>query len=84
MLLVAPPVATGAWRVDDLVAAISETFALAQIRAVEPGQLDPTPYAQLLPATVLPAGAQPISITTDLSINNDLTLSAGPFRPARG
>jgi hypothetical protein len=84
MLLVAPPVATGAWRVDDLVAAISETFALAQIRAVEPGQLDPTPYAQLLPATVLPAGAQPISIATDLSINNDLTLSAGPFRPARG
>ncbi len=84
MLLVAPPAATGAWQLDDLVAAISETLSMAKIRAVEPGQLDPTTYAQLLPATVLSAGARPISIATDMSANNDLTPSASPFRPARG
>lgn len=84
MLLVAPPATTGAWKLDDLVAAVSETLAMARTRAVEPGRLDPTTYAQLLPATVLPAGARPISIATDLSANNDLTPSASPLRPARG
>ncbi|MGP3690087.1 hypothetical protein ACTVZO_36235 [Streptomyces sp. IBSNAI002] len=70
MLLVVPPVRTGAWREDDLVAAVTETFGLARARAVEPAHLDGTAYAQLLPATVLPAARQPITLTTDLALCN--------------
>ncbi|MGW1992768.1 hypothetical protein [Embleya sp. NPDC001921] len=70
MLLVVPPTTTGTWAWDDLVAAIEETFELATIRAVEPGHLDDTAYAQLLPATVMSATRQPITIGTDLAIAN--------------
>jgi hypothetical protein len=70
MLLVVPPRRTGAWQTEDLVAAISETFDLAKLRAVEPAHLDDTAYAQLLPATVLSATPQPITISTDLAIAN--------------
>jgi hypothetical protein len=70
MLLVAPPVKTGTWNVDDLIAAVHETFDLAKARAVEPEHLDDTAYAQLLPATVMSATRQPITISTDLSIAN--------------
>jgi hypothetical protein len=70
MLLVTPPVRTGTWRTDDLLAAINETLDLAKSRAVEPVHLDNTPYAQLLPATVMSATRQPITISTDLAIAN--------------
>jgi hypothetical protein len=70
MLLVVPPVRTGAWKVDDVVAAVNETYDLARLRAVEPQHLDTTAYAQLLPATVLSAPAQPITIGTDLALGN--------------
>ncbi|MGE5830970.1 MAG: hypothetical protein ACM30G_21795 [Micromonosporaceae bacterium] len=70
MLLVVPPVRTGAWQVDDLVAAITETFELARLRAVEPEHLDDTAYAQLLPATVMSATRRPITISTDLAVAN--------------
>ncbi|MEV0385939.1 hypothetical protein [Nonomuraea sp. NPDC050643] len=70
MLLVAPPVTTGAWRWEDLVAAVGETFELARSRAVEPAHLDGTAYAHLLPATVLSATRRPITISTDLAVNN--------------
>ncbi|MCO6008135.1 hypothetical protein NE236_24445 [Actinoallomurus purpureus] len=70
MLLVVPPVRTGSWQVDDLVAAVTETFDLARTRLVEPAQLDGTGYAQLLPATVLSATHQPITISTDLAVAN--------------
>jgi hypothetical protein len=84
LLLVAPPAQTGAWSWDDLVTAVGETLDLTRIRTVEPGLIDGTPYAQLLPATVLSAAAQAITVTTDLSLNNDTPLGTGPFRPARG
>jgi hypothetical protein len=84
MLLVAPPVQSGSWSWDDLVAAVSETLDLARVRAVEPGQLDGTPYAQLLPATVLSAAARAITIGTDLALNNETPLARGPFRPSKG
>jgi len=89
MLLVAPPVRTGTWKFDDLVAAVGETLDLTRTRAVEPGQIDTTAYAQLLPATVLPVAAHPITISTDLAANNagqpaSLGQHAAPFRPARG
>lgn len=70
MLLVVPPERTGTWRVEDLVAAVIETFDLARTRLVEPAHLDDTGYAQLLPATVLSATSQPITISTDLAIAN--------------
>jgi len=84
MLLVVPPARTGTWKVDDLVAAVLETLDLARTRAVEPAQIDGTGYAQLLPATVMAAAARPITIATDLSVNNDTPLVSGPFRPPRG
>jgi hypothetical protein len=70
MLLVTPPERTGSWRWDDVVAAVNETLDLAKMRAVEPEQLERTPYAQLLPATVMTATPRPITISTDLGINN--------------
>jgi hypothetical protein len=70
MLLVGPPVRTGGWSLDDLVAAVNETFDLARTRLVEPHQLDDSGYAQLLPATVLSATRQPITISTDLATAN--------------
>jgi hypothetical protein len=70
MLLVVPPVRTGTWNPDDLLAAIAETYELAQLRAVEPEHLDDTAYAQLLPATVLSATRRPITISTDLAVAN--------------
>lgn len=70
MLLVSPPVRRGTWNADDLVAAINETFDLARTRAVEPAHLEDTAYAQLLPATLLSATVQPITISTDLATAN--------------
>lgn len=70
LLLVVPPVRTGAWDTDDLLAAIADTYELAQLRAVEPGHLDDTAYAQLLPATVMSATRRPITISTDLAVAN--------------
>jgi len=69
MLLVTPPKQDG-WQDGDLVAAITETFDLARLRAVEPAHLDNTAYAHLLPATVLSATRQPITISTDLAVTN--------------
>jgi len=70
MLLVVPPVRTGTWSVDDLVAAVTETYELAQLRAVEPEHLDDTAYAHLLPATTMSATRRQITISTDLAIAN--------------
>jgi hypothetical protein len=70
MLLVSPPVRTGAWNNDDLLAAITETFEMARQRAVEPAHLEGGAYAQLLPATLLSATTRPITISTDLAIAN--------------
>jgi hypothetical protein len=70
MLLVSPPVRAGTWRFDDLVAAVIDTFDLARTRLVEPAHLDHSAYAQLLPATVMSATRQPITISTDLAVAN--------------
>ncbi|MEU8359910.1 hypothetical protein AB0C27_28240 [Nonomuraea sp. NPDC048882] len=70
MLLVTPPAKTGTWNGDDLITAVGETLDLAKTRAVEPGHLDNTAYAHLLPATVMSATRQPITISTDLAISN--------------
>ncbi|HEX8208199.1 MAG TPA: hypothetical protein VF587_19205, partial [Solirubrobacteraceae bacterium] len=72
MLLVVPPERRGEWRWDDLVATLHETLDLARQRAVEPADVDGTPYAQLLPATVMAATVRQVSIATNLAVNNDL------------
>jgi hypothetical protein len=70
ILLVTPASASGAWQWDDLVGAINETLDLAKKRTVEPSQLDATPYAPLLPATVMAMTLYGISITTSLAAAN--------------
>jgi hypothetical protein len=72
MLLVVPPVRdpAGHWVPGDLVDAVTETFDLAKSRAVEPEHLDGTPYAHLLPATVLSATRRQITVSTDLALAN--------------
>jgi len=70
ILLVTPASASGAWQWDDLVGALNETLELAKKRSVEPTQLDATPYAPLLPATVMAVTLYGISITTSLAAAN--------------
>lgn len=70
ILLVTPASASGAWQWDDLVGALNETLDLAKKRSVEPTQLDTTPYAPLLPATVMAVTLYGISISTSLAVAN--------------
>jgi hypothetical protein len=70
ILLVTPAAASGNWQWDDIVGALNETLDLAKKRAVEPTQLDNTPYAPLLPATVMAVTLYAISIATSLSAAN--------------
>jgi hypothetical protein len=53
MLLLTPPLTPGVWQWKDVVDSLSETVDLAKVRAVEPRHLDDTPYARILPATIL-------------------------------
>jgi hypothetical protein len=73
MLLVTPPSFTGSWKWPDLVDALNETLDMAKKRAVEPSQVDGTPYARVLPSTIMAATLYQISISANLSINNNLT-----------
>ena len=70
ILVVTPATADGVWHWEDLVAALNETLDLAKVRAVEPADTDPTPYARLLPATVMAVTVHGISITTALAAAN--------------
>ena len=72
MLLMVPPQLTGAWKWDDLVGGVRETFAMAQKRGVEPAHLDGSPYAQFLPATLMAVTLNQISIATNLAISNNI------------
>ena len=76
ILLVTPASNTGNWVWEDLVGALMETLDLAKKRAVEPTQLDSTPYAPLLPATVMAATLHGITISTSLSVANGVMRSA--------
>lgn len=70
MLLVTPPAFDGAWGWQDLVDALRETLEMARKRAVEPVQVDATPYARFLPATVMAVMLYQISIAANLAVNN--------------
>jgi len=52
LLLAVSPEINGHWAWDDLVDIVSDTFARARRRAVEPDQVLTTAYAQLLPAII--------------------------------
>lgn len=72
MLLALPPVLRGNWVWDDLVAMLNQTLDDAKKRGVEPGQIDASNYAQLLPATLMAVTLYQITIGTNLAINNKL------------
>jgi hypothetical protein len=75
ILLVTPGTANGRWVWDDLVGALNETLDLAKKRAVDPDQLDATPYTPLIPATVMAATLYGITISTSLSVANGVLRS---------
>ena len=70
LLLVTPATGNGSWMWDDLLGAVYETLDLAKKRAVEPVQLEATPYTCFLPATVMAVTYYGISITTSLAAAN--------------
>ncbi|MEU1268500.1 hypothetical protein [Streptomyces sp. NPDC005799] len=74
MLLVTPTDFRGRWRWDDLIGALNETLDLAKRRAVEPADLDDSPYAPFLPATVLATQLQQLTIAADLAFNNKIAI----------
>jgi len=77
ILVVTPASANGQWQWDDVVGALHETLDLAKKRAVEPTQLDNTPYAPLLPATTMAVTLYAISIGTSLSVANGALQNLG-------
>ena len=80
ILLITPASASGHWEWADLVGALNETLDLAKTRAVEPAQIDGTPYTMLLPATVMAVTLYGISITTSLAAANGVfrTMQVAP------
>ncbi|MEV6911462.1 hypothetical protein [Amycolatopsis sp. NPDC051071] len=70
MLLVVPPVLdpAGNWTPELLLEAIEETFDLAKTRAVEPDHLEGTALGQFLPATMMSAVRDQVTISTDLAV----------------
>jgi hypothetical protein len=70
ILVVTPATGTGSWQWDDVLAALNETLDLAKIRTVDPTAVDATPYAMLVPATIVAATMYGISISTSLDAAN--------------
>ncbi|MGW6621973.1 hypothetical protein ACWF99_12115 [Nocardia sp. NPDC055002] len=70
MLLLTPATWNGAWSWDDIVTGITDTFALARIRAVEPAQLDDTTLAQFLPATVATVAVSGLVMAANFALVN--------------
>ncbi|MCB9081827.1 MAG: hypothetical protein H6555_08975 [Lewinellaceae bacterium] len=69
--LLAVPAASGDnWQWDDLTAAVREAFVMARKRVVEPSQLEATPLARFLPATIAAVTFRGISISNNLAVNN--------------
>jgi hypothetical protein len=71
-LLVTPPRMDGTWQWSDLLGALEDTFALAKVRAVEPTQIDATPYARFLPATTSAVTLHGLSIAANYARVNDV------------
>jgi len=72
MLLAMPSIFRGHWEWSDLVSSIIETFEMARLRAVEPTMVDDLPYARFLPATMMTVTTYLLTISTNLSVNNQM------------
>jgi len=73
MLLVTPSEFEGEWSWENVVNTLHETLDIAKLRAVEPVQIDRTPYAQFLPATVSSVTIHPfMAIALNYAVNNGL------------
>ncbi|HEV2251672.1 MAG TPA: hypothetical protein VGS06_00615 [Streptosporangiaceae bacterium] len=77
ILLVTPATASGTWQWDDLVGALNETLDLAKVRAVEPADIDQTPYSMLVPATITASTMYGISVVTSLAAVNGMMRQLG-------
>ncbi len=69
-LLMLPSDFRGGWRWQDIVDGLNETLDAAKRRAVEPGQLDATPYALFVPATLASTMHHPLSIALNYAVVN--------------
>lgn len=72
MLLAMPSAFRGHWEWQDLLDTLKETYEMAQLRAVEPGFVDDTPYARFLPATMMTVTTYLLTISTNLAVNNQM------------
>lgn len=72
MLLVMPTDFRNGWQWADIVDALHETLDAAKQRAVEPVQIDATPYARFLPATISAVTLHPITIALNYAFNNQV------------
>jgi hypothetical protein len=68
MLLVTPPVLTGAWRWQDLQDALGDALDSARGRLVEPQHLEDDALGQFLPATMMALTYSLITIAVDLKV----------------
>ena len=62
----------GHWSWNFLLSSVNETLDMAKKRAVEPQQLDETPYARFLPALVSAMTVRPITTSLNFNFNNRL------------
>jgi hypothetical protein len=72
LLLVTPAEFTGAWAWEDVVDSLRETLDFARKRAVEPTQIDGTPYARFLPAVVSSVARYPILPMLNFAFNEGI------------
>ncbi|MDJ0628353.1 MAG: hypothetical protein QNJ44_08855 [Rhodobacter sp.] len=72
ILLATPPRHRGAWLWDDLVETLHDTLDFAQIRALEPADLNKGPLATLLPAVLSTVTALPITATLSFAMTANL------------
>ena len=56
----------GRWMWRELVGCIEQAFDLARLRAVGPDELRKTPLDTVLPATLMPESAAPVTVSTSL------------------
>ena len=75
MLLVTPVKSRGNWDWSDLVDTLMYTMDAAKLRAIEPDQIDTTPFASLLPAIIAAESLYPYSIVLDHAAHH-MTLEA--------
>lgn len=70
MLLALPSAPAENWHWDDLIDTLRETLDNARLRAVEPANVDQSPYAHFLPATLTAVTLHQITIATNYAVNN--------------